>query len=482
MEDPWDSSPRTPTLPTESISEPARIHLADLGAESRLSASPWGRTGHEGDAWGAWADVSPGGEKSDGAAVVCWELRGEVTAAAMATLPDPWAEEETSMRGRGGEDGNADSGIREEGCSAAEGDRPVSEVRELVDMDDGMARTQTPEETPPGGDTMAAPTAVDGQGSATHHPGGPDPETETRSVASEEGGDACAAQSPAAAAADDETCVTRSSSSSTTTTTTTTTATTLAPPPTALPYPIDLCNLDDLFPETQASFPRPISPARLADTIDDGFTSVAQRKAWYRVSRAGSMRKHNAGADDDYVRVSWHTSDVRTRVLTTIRRWLEEDSHGSRRPGRRPGQHAGAAMFNWDPDAPGVHIGELLSQKGTRAGHARQASAAPHGTVPPPPATCLGSASEPASPVDSDDDWGEMVSSPTADTAPESTEPQHAPDPNESAPEIPPGGDPPPTEAALAAPTAPLAPAQHPVDDMVRSLLRDLPDLSYMLR
>ncbi|KAG5926933.1 hypothetical protein E4U42_002809 [Claviceps africana] len=521
MEDPWDSSPwihdPAARAATESVTD--GIHVADL------SASPWGRTGHEGDVWGGWADVSPAGGKADGmASVSCWELRGEVTAAAMAALPDPWTGEEMLMRGTG-EDGDADSGIRgggeertagggrggvvalpggcedrTEGRSSAEWERParaegygpVSKVQELVDMYDGMARTRAPDlqlrleemplgedamaartpdvevslketpsggdtmpertpdlqlpleetllggntlaaktpdlrlsleetpwgvdtmatsapdlqlslkETPSGGDTMAAAAAaavvVDGgdgeQGSATH-PDGLDPATENPGVASEEEEEPSPAESSAAAAPDNETCITCS--------TTTTTTATKAPLPTALPYPIDLCNLDDLFPGTQASLSTAIAPARLPDTvIDDSFTSVAQRKAWYRVSRPGSLRKHNSGDDDGYVRVSWHTSHVRKHVLAIIRRWLEEDSLGSRRLGWRPGHHAGATMFNWDSDGPGVQIGELLSRKhGARAGHARQASAAVPGTVVSPLAMSFGwSASVPASPVD----------------------------------------------------------------------------------
>lgn len=215
---------------------------------------------------------------------------------------------------------------------------------------------------------------------------------------------------------------------------------------TALPcYPIDLSHLEDLFPGTR---PSSVQPESLPDTIvDDTFTSIAQRKAWYRISRFGSIRKHNHGGDGEaHVRVSWKDSHTRKAVLTTVRRWMEEDSLGGRvLLGRRLG-HASASMFNWDLKAPGVQIGELLSQKRGKS-HARQAPATPRipiqedtatsPTVPtgfssewhagpsPSNTTCSHGAprhsqrlSELASSSDDEDedDWGEMVSSPAIDT------------------------------------------------------------------
>src|SRR6478609_5242817 len=60
--------------------------------------------------------------------------------------------------------------------------------------------------------------------------------------------------------------------------------------------------------------------------IDDSFTSISERKAWYLMSRPGSMRKHNLGDDENYVRVGWGNSQVREQAIRIVRRWMEEDS------------------------------------------------------------------------------------------------------------------------------------------------------------
>ncbi|PNY26000.1 Uncharacterized protein TCAP_04062 [Tolypocladium capitatum] len=146
--------------------------------------------------------------------------------------------------------------------------------------------------------------------------------------------------------------------------------------PPQIPYPIDLSKLDDLFPSTPAMSPQ---PAPVPDVIiKDSFTTVSERKAWYHISRFGSIRQHNSGDDDGYVRVSWAGSQVREQTHKIVRRWMEEDSIGGRVVlGRRLGL-GGASMFNWDSAAPPVEIGELLRRRGGT--HSRQASATVKGS------------------------------------------------------------------------------------------------------
>ncbi|GJN75484.1 hypothetical protein PLICBS_009586 [Purpureocillium lilacinum] len=146
-----------------------------------------------------------------------------------------------------------------------------------------------------------------------------------------------------------------------------------------VPFPIDLSQLDRLFPSTPSTSidPEPVSDVIIGDT----FSSVSERKAWYRVSRFGSLRKYNGGGDDDdgYVRVSWPGSHVRDETLRIVRRWMEEDSIGGRVVlGRRLGA-GGANMFNWDSEAPPVEIGELLRAKKQKGGVARAAHGHGHG-------------------------------------------------------------------------------------------------------
>lgn len=126
-----------------------------------------------------------------------------------------------------------------------------------------------------------------------------------------------------------------------------------------IPFTVDLAGLNDMFPDvaTSASAPEQF-PATL---VTDSFSNIAERKTWYRISRMGSMRRHNTGNHDGYVSVSWHDAQTRKDALKVVRRWLETGSPGGHSvPGLRTG-HAGASMFNWDSDAAPVKIGELLA-------------------------------------------------------------------------------------------------------------------------
>ncbi|KAL7766356.1 hypothetical protein ACKLNR_004272 [Fusarium oxysporum f. sp. zingiberi] len=165
-----------------------------------------------------------------------------------------------------------------------------------------------------------------------------------------------------------------------------------APPkPPSEPFAIDMTKLDDIFPSIETSFP---SPEPIPDVIiDDSFTSISERKAWYLMSRPGSMRKHNLGDDENYVRVGWGNSQVREQAIRIVRRWMEEDSITGRVVLGRRGGAAGAKIFNWDSSAPSaeISISELLARKN----HSRQASAASKGTVASPTAAAFGWGSNP---------------------------------------------------------------------------------------
>jgi hypothetical protein len=163
------------------------------------------------------------------------------------------------------------------------------------------------------------------------------------------------------------------------------------PKPPSVPFTIDMSKLDDIFPSVETSFP---SPEPIPDVIiDDSFTSISERKAWYLMSRPGSMRKHNLGDDENYVRVGWGNSHVREQAIGIVRRWMEEDSITGRVVLGRRGGAAGAKIFNWDSSAPSteISISELLARKN----HSRQTSAASKGTVASPTAAAFGWGSNP---------------------------------------------------------------------------------------
>jgi hypothetical protein len=157
-------------------------------------------------------------------------------------------------------------------------------------------------------------------------------------------------------------------------------------------FPIDLTLLDDLFPNTP---PITTQPELVPDVIiDDTFASGSERRAWYLISRFGSIRKHDMGDDDNYVRVSWAGSHIREQTTQTVRRWMEEDSITGRVVlGRRLGG-SGAAMFNWNSSAPPVEIGEFLGR------HSRNSSMTVHSAAASPTASSFGwNSSVPSSPA-----------------------------------------------------------------------------------
>lgn len=131
---------------------------------------------------------------------------------------------------------------------------------------------------------------------------------------------------------------------------------------------VDLSKLEDLFPSTPESS---TEPELVPDVIiDDTFTSISERKAWYRLSRKGSKLMHS-GDLETYVRMDWTRSTVRQDTLKIVRRWMEEDSMTGRPALGRKAGVIGANVFNWNSSGPAVEIGELLGKK---KGHSRQAS------------------------------------------------------------------------------------------------------------
>ncbi|RDA84105.1 hypothetical protein CP532_1487 [Ophiocordyceps camponoti-leonardi (nom. inval.)] len=133
--------------------------------------------------------------------------------------------------------------------------------------------------------------------------------------------------------------------------------------PAKVAYSINLPGLlDSIFP----TVPSPPSPEPTTmSPVDDTFSTVSERKAWYRIARPGSMRRHNLGDEEGYTRVGWAKSRTRERTLKIVRRWMEEDSSGGRNVlGRRLGS-VRSTSFNWDSPASTtpVPIGELLRSR-----------------------------------------------------------------------------------------------------------------------
>ncbi|KAK8030010.1 hypothetical protein PG993_011301 [Apiospora rasikravindrae] len=111
-------------------------------------------------------------------------------------------------------------------------------------------------------------------------------------------------------------------------------------------FNVDLDGLQTIF----SSIPDDADPdSELSDRIiTDSFTNLEQRRIWYRISRYGSMRKHNSGDDENYPRIQWASSEVHEETIKVVRRWKEEDSI-SGRPTFGLGKRTSG--FNWDSGA-----------------------------------------------------------------------------------------------------------------------------------
>lgn len=116
-------------------------------------------------------------------------------------------------------------------------------------------------------------------------------------------------------------------------------------------FDVSLDSVDILFDVEKLNREQPSAKDYSLDAIDgiikDSFSSVSERKTWYRVSRPGPLRKHNMGDDENYRRVTWAGSKVREEVTTVVRRWMEENSYGGR-PTIGGGSAPKSGGFNWD--------------------------------------------------------------------------------------------------------------------------------------
>ena len=72
------------------------------------------------------------------------------------------------------------------------------------------------------------------------------------------------------------------------------------------------------------------------------------RKAWYRISRDGTVGKHNSGGDD-YIRVAWPKSKVRADVCEIVNRWIREGRFSVN--GAMGGERSYGPMFGWGEGA-----------------------------------------------------------------------------------------------------------------------------------
>jgi len=142
-----------------------------------------------------------------------------------------------------------------------------------------------------------------------------------------------------------------------------------------LDFRVDLTLLGKLFTGPPESVTDPALERDLPDhIINDSFTEISERKTWYRVSRLGSSRRHNAGDDDSYRRITWPASTVHNDTIKIVRRWMEEDSIAGRVALGGGISKTQKNMFGWDSSAEPVALDAVFGKKKS---HSRASSLQP---------------------------------------------------------------------------------------------------------
>ncbi|RAR02081.1 hypothetical protein DDE83_008701 [Stemphylium lycopersici] len=173
------------------------------------------------------------------------------------------------------------------------------------------------------------------------------------------------------------------------------TSTAAAVPSSSDTYHLDTALLDELFPPSKDA-------KEPDDAPEDPVYSTSGRKAWYRLTRKQTMREFNSGnGGDNYVRVTWTGSQVRSEINKTVARWAREDRLSGTGPGAR-------ASFYWDtpaPVEPKMPRGHQRTKTSIPAHIPTQRAAAPMRQSLPPVATNTPAAFNWSSPTSTVDPW-----------------------------------------------------------------------------
>lgn len=129
----------------------------------------------------------------------------------------------------------------------------------------------------------------------------------------------------------------------------------------------DLGSVDKLFDVAKLDAEQPSAKDYSLDAVDgiikDSFSTVSERKTWYRISRPGSMRRHDLGDDENYRRVTWAVSKMREETNKVVRRWMEEGSFSGGHPSFGGGNLAKGGAFNWDTKAEPLSMDQIFGKR-----------------------------------------------------------------------------------------------------------------------
>ncbi|KUI59767.1 hypothetical protein VP1G_07008 [Cytospora mali] len=129
----------------------------------------------------------------------------------------------------------------------------------------------------------------------------------------------------------------------------------------------DLESIDKLFDVAKLDAEQPSAKDYSLDYIDgiinDSFTSISERKTWWRISRHGTMRKHDSGDDDNYRRITWASSKTREETNQIVRRWMEQDSYSGGRPSFGDAASVKGGAFNWNSRAEPLSMDQVFGKR-----------------------------------------------------------------------------------------------------------------------
>lgn len=133
-----------------------------------------------------------------------------------------------------------------------------------------------------------------------------------------------------------------------------------------VPVYIPMDKINELFPAEDESLCRNKHKRQesFSRDIHDLFTEDSERKAWYRISRFGSMLRNDAPDFENYFSVAWENTKVYEEILIVVKRWMQDTSlisgggglNGTTRPGRIGG-------FGWDSAGPIVSMEDIFGSR-----------------------------------------------------------------------------------------------------------------------
>ncbi|ROW09322.1 hypothetical protein VPNG_05864 [Cytospora leucostoma] len=134
-----------------------------------------------------------------------------------------------------------------------------------------------------------------------------------------------------------------------------------------LKFSPDLESVDKLFDVAKLDAEQPATKDYSLDYVDgvikDNFTSISERKTWWRISRNGTMRMHDSGDDDNYRRITWATSKMREETNKIVRRWMEQGSYPGGQQSFGDAASVKGGAFNWNSRAEPLSMDQVFGKR-----------------------------------------------------------------------------------------------------------------------